>query len=198
MAGDHGGGIYLGDNHALTQVSVVGNLFVRNRTIGTGFFGDTGSGAAIAALQTDGVIAHNTIVDNDGHHLTECGGGGLLLFETGPGLTVADNIIVGNEQCGIACWWQGTTATMGRNLVWDNSLGNLGVGDGTCPNAWADSMIVADPLFCDPANDDYHLAANSPAITADGVMGAFDTPGCGAKPGTESLSWPTVGARHRH
>ncbi len=123
VAGDHGGGIYLGGNHALTQVSVEENLFVRNRTIGTGFFGDTGSGAAIAALQTDGVIAHNTIVDNDGHHLTLYGGGGLLLWQTRLGMIVQDNIIVDNQQCGIACWDRGTTATMRRNLVWHNSGG---------------------------------------------------------------------------
>ncbi len=198
VAGDHGGGIYLGGNHALTQVSVLGNLFVRNRTIGTGFFGDTGSGAAIAALQTDGVIAHNTIVDNDGHHLTLYGGGGLLLWQTRLGMIVQDNIIADNQQCGIACWDRGTTATMRRNLVWHNSGGDLGSGYGTCPRAWADSMIVADPLFCDPASGDYHLAAGSPAIQGKEVMGAFSEVGCGLDPQAAAGSWRQLGARNRN
>jgi len=181
VAGDHGAGVYAAGNYALTQTRIVGNLFLRNRTIGTGFIGDTGSGGAIAALETDGFISNNTMVDNDGQHLTECGGGGLLLWLTGAGLKVEDNIIVGNQQCGIACWWHPTTATMGRNLLWNNAGGNLGVGDGTCPSSWMDSMVIANPLFCDPANDDYRVAENSPAIQGEEVMGAYEQPGCEPK-----------------
>jgi hypothetical protein len=198
VAGDHGAGIYAGGNGSLTQTRIVGNLFLRNRTIGKGFFGDTGSGGAIAALQTDGFISNNTMVDNDGQHLTECGGGGLLLYLTGAGLKVENNIIVGNQQCGIACWWHPTSATMGRNLLWNNAGGNLGAGDGTCPSSWADSMVVADPLFCDPANDDYRVAENSPAIHGKEVMGAYSEPGCGRKTPAAANAWKPLGIRYRN
>ncbi len=198
VAGDHGAGIYAAGNHSLTQIRIEGNLFIRNRTTGPGFFGDTGSGAAVAILQTDGVVRSNTMVENDGHHLTDCGGGGLLLYLTGVGLVVVDNIIVDNQQCGIACWWAGTTATMRRNLLWNNAGGNLGIGDGGCPSTWADSMIVADPLFCDPANDDFHVAENSPAIHGKEVMGAYREPGCGPKPPATANLWKSLGIRHRN
>ncbi len=196
VAGDHGGGIYAGKNYALTQVRIVENLFIENSTLGPGFFGDTGSGAAIALLMIDGEVTHNTIVDNNGEHLTQCGGGGVLLFLTGSRMSVRDNIIVSNQQCGIACWWSTTTATMGRNLLWNNQGGNLGVGDGACPSEWAESMIVADPLFCDPENGDYRLAENSPAFTESGAMGAFAEPGCGPRQPASPSAWGTRSPRY--
>ena len=196
VAGDHGAGIYVGKNYSLTTIRITRNLFVHNRTMGTGFFGDTGSGAAIAALRVDGEISHNTLVENDGHHLTDCGGGGLLLYQTQKGLWVKDNIIVSNQQCGIACWWSPTTATMGPNVLWNNQGGNLGVGEGACPTDWADSIIVADPLFCDSESGDYRLATNSPARQGEEVMGAFGGPGCGPRTPSASGLWQPIGAHY--
>ena len=83
LAGDHGAGIYAGGNFNHTPMSIQFNMLKYNGTNGVGFFGDTGSGAAIAALRLEGSISHNTLVGNDGQHLTQCGGGKLLLFRTG-------------------------------------------------------------------------------------------------------------------
>jgi predicted outer membrane repeat protein len=201
VAGDHGAGIYAGGNYSLTPMRIEENLFVRNQVTEAHHDWKTGTGVAIAALQTDGTICHNTLVNNEAALDSICEGGGLLLYLTDTGLRVEENIIVGNRQCGIACWWLGTTATMGRNLLWNNRGGDLGVGHGTrgdCPASWADSMIVADPLFCDPVNDDYHVAENSPAIQGGTVMGAYSEPGCGPKaPAVAGSPWGRVGRREQ-
>ncbi len=179
VAGDHGGGMYAGNPGHAGPFTISNNFFVRNRTLGPGFFGDTGSGGGLAALDISGRIDYNTLVANDGHHLTECGGGGLLLFKTNPDLLVSGNILVLSKQCGIACWWSGT-ATMGPNLVWSNDPSDLGINLGECPATLGEQFIVGDPLFCGAAVDDYHVASNSPAIVGGEVMGAFAEPGCEA------------------
>jgi hypothetical protein len=56
----------------------------------------------------------------------------------------------------------------------------------------------ADPLFCDPVNDDYHVAMNSPAIMGKEVMGAYSEPGCGPKSQREPSTWRPLGARHEN
>ncbi len=190
VAGDHGGGIYSAGGSGAGQYSIEGNLFVRNRTVGTGFFGDTGSGGAIAALLMKGVIRYNTLVWNDGQHLTHDGGGGLLLYLTGVDLAVYGNLIAYNEECGISCWWEGTTATMGPNLLWGNGGGDLGIGSGQCPSGWADVLLFADPLFCDPANENYQVASNSPALTDSMTFGCYPDPGCPAR--TSPTTWDRI------
>jgi hypothetical protein len=195
VAGDHGGGIYAFGSSSTGPHVMERNLLVRNRTIGAGFFGDTGSGGAVAALQVRGVIRYNTLVINDGQHLTECGGGGILLWQTNESLSVYGNLIVYNEECGIACW--GGTATMGPNLLWQNGGGDLGTGLGECSGAWAAVLLFADPLFCDPANDDYTVASNSPAVTGEEVMGAYAEPGCGPLSATRAGTWNRLRTLYR-
>ena len=181
VAGDHGGGMYAANPGHAGPFTISNNLFIRNKTLGPGFFGDTGSGGGLAALTITGRIEHNTFVANDGHHLTDCGGGGLLLYGTTPELLVTGNILVLNKQCGIACWWNGT-AIMGPNLVWFNEPSDLGIDLGECPITLGEQFIVGDPLFCGAAVDDYHVAADSPAIVGGEVLGAFSKPGCGPVP----------------
>jgi hypothetical protein len=140
-AGDHGGGIYLTGWGAVRPDPVRSNLLVRNQTVGTGFFGDTGSGGGMAILAIAGCIEHNTVVANDGHHLTECGGGGVLLWRTGPGMLVTNNLIVSNEQCGVSCW-EGD-ATFGPNEFWQNEGGDLGGSGRDCPEEWRSTQELA-------------------------------------------------------
>ncbi len=196
VAGDHGAGVYAGGNYHAAPITIDGNLFVDNEITENHHDWRSGTGVAIAALSIDGAITHNTIVHNAAARDSLCEGGGVLLFLTDFGLSVNHNIIVSNQQCGIACWWSPTTATMGRNLLWNNEGGNLGVGDGACPAEWADSMIVADPLFCDPEHGDYRLASNSPAIQGKEVMGAFSKPGCGNKSIPAISPWNSIGVRY--
>jgi hypothetical protein len=140
-------------------------------------------------------VGHNTFVANDGHHLTECGGGAILLFQTTLDLHVTGNILVLNKQCGVACWWNGTAST-GPNLVWFNDPTNLGINLGECPTALGEQFIVADPLFCGAAVDDYHLAADSPAIVGGEVLGAFSEPGCGAVD-VKPITWGRIKSLYR-
>ena len=168
---------------------------MRNKTLGPGFFGDTGSGGGLAALEISGRVEHNTFVANDGHHLTECGGGGILLFKTTTDLLVTGNILVLNRDCGIACWWNGT-ATVGPNLVWFNDPTDLGINLGQCPTIIGEQFIIADPLFCGAAVDDYHVADDSPAFVGGDVLGAFSGPGCGSV-ASRPATWGRMKARYR-
>ena len=62
-----------------------------------------------------------------------------------------------------------TTATLFHNDVWGNSMANYsGVPPGT-------NDISADPLFVNPANNDYHLRGSSPAVDAGTNEGAPPT-----------------------
>jgi hypothetical protein len=189
VAGDHGGGVYASGSPSTLPYTIERNLFVGNRTTGVGHIGDSGSGGGIAALVMRGVISHNTLVGNDGHHLTHSGGGGMLLWGTGTDLVIFGNIVALNWECGVSCWGDGTTATMGPNLLWANDGGDLGTGPGECPSSWIDVLLLADPLFCDPENGDHRVASNSPAVDGEEVMGAFSEPGCGPRDVTPAETW---------
>ena len=78
---------------------------------------------------------------------------------------------------------------MGPNLLWQNGGGDLGTGLGECASEWAGVMLFADPLFCDPENDDYRVASNSPAIMGEEVMGAYGEPGCGPRTSAQTSPW---------
>jgi hypothetical protein len=54
VAGDHGGGIYAANPGHASPFTISNNLLVRNKTLGPGFFGDTGSGGGLAALNISG------------------------------------------------------------------------------------------------------------------------------------------------
>jgi hypothetical protein len=151
-----------------------------------------GAGGAIWASGIAGSIRWNTIVDNDGFPGTSCSGGGIALSNTTGTLDISDNIIVGSEGCGVACQGQPSTA-FGRNLLWNNDPTDIG---GACPSEWLDAVVLADPLFCDPAMGDHRVAANSPALTGPAPLGAFHEPGC-EPVAVESTTWGRVKARYR-
>jgi predicted outer membrane repeat protein len=166
---DHGGALDLNGDSSATII-VAHNLFVENRADGSGV-GDTGSGGAIRILRVSGAIAWNTIVE--GISSAACGGGGISLESTPATLEIYSNIIALNEDCGISCR-STIEGTLGQNLFWMNAQADLGRLLGSCPSWWAQSQIFADPLFCDVASDDFHLAENSPA----NGMGAYQEPTC--------------------
>jgi len=111
-------------------------------------------------------------------------GGGIDLNETTSSLSILLNIIAYNGDSGIACKGDGGPAavTLGSNLLFSNAGNDLGSDNGQCPASWAEGQIFTDPLFCDPAHDDYHLRSDSPALTDPaGPFGAYPAPGCGPK-----------------
>jgi hypothetical protein len=104
-------------------------------------------------------ISNNTIVGNESAILLDLG----LLGPGGQGRpTIKNNIIVGN--------WQGINLNgetlpdddFRNNLVYANTVNYSGMPDKTGING----NISADPLFVDPAVNDYHVYTGSPAIGA--------------------------------
>ena len=175
LATDQGGGLYGYMTTVAEGINIRGNLFVRNQAQGIGPSSDSyGSGGAIGVQEIAGSIMNNTIVGNIGKPDAPCGGGGIRLDATTSSLSVANNIIAANINCGITCRHNGN-AMFGANLLWGNSGALLD----SCPQAWSPSVIDADPQFCDQANDDYTVAASSPALTGGFPLGAFAEPGCG-------------------
>ena len=63
--------------------------------------------------------------------------------------------------------WLPDTSFWQNNLVYGNSTNYSGVSDQTGING----NISADPLFLDPANNDFHLCLGSPAIDAGSTAG---------------------------
>ena len=185
-AGDHGGGIYAGSTSAsftmIERNEVRGNVARGERP------GDSGSGGGIELITFRGVLRRNTIVLNVGEGESANGGGGILLDEAPRDAVLDENIIALNVGTGIAVENLGNTTFL-TNLLWANEGGDLASGIRACPPEWSDQAVIADPLFCDPDDDDYHVASNSPAVTGEEVMGAYSEPGCGPMNATPAGTW---------
>jgi hypothetical protein len=143
-----------------------------------------------------GTFAHNTLVANSGFGESASSGGGLILDQTPSSLTVEWNIVAYNQGSGIACNLNVQTQ-LGVNLLWENSIGDIGGEGSTCPLTWLGGQLIADPLFCNPATDDYHVASDSPALTGDETMGAYPIPGCGPGVPVRPITWGRVKALYR-
>lgn len=121
------------------------------------------NGFGIVGTAYDVVIANNTIVSNEV---------GLEFDEVDTSCRVTKNIIASNT-IGIDVGpFSGDVPALDTNDVWANTgvnYGNVSVGAGD---------ISADPLFCDPANGDYHIGSASPCVLGPGLfIGALDI-GC--------------------
>ena len=132
--------------------SIINNIFVNNPCRAIHFTSPSG---------TSPRVANNTIVGN------RCG-----ISNYNPSFSALhlykNNIIVGNDigfevQLGTLS----TDSIWQNNLVYGNSTDYSGVPDQTGINA----NISADPLFLDPANNDFHLCQGSPAIDAGSTTG---------------------------
>jgi hypothetical protein len=53
-------------------------------------------------------------------------------------------------------------------------------------------LVIADPKFCGPDNDNYTVAKDSPALTGEEVMGAFSDPGCGPGVPVRVMTWGRI------
>jgi hypothetical protein len=193
VAGDHGGGVVLGHGGSASTsfVTVQRNLFVRNRAEGVEG-GANGTGGGMWILVLPGTIRNNTIIGNTGLGGSLCTGGGLLLGGTPASLEVYGNLIAFNSGCGITCR-DNVQTVLGPNLLWQNTVSDLG---SVCPPEWAEIQIIADPLFCGPGVDDYRVASDSPALTGEEVMGAFDKPGCGPV-AVHKITWGRIKTLYR-
>jgi len=179
-AEDHGGGVELViEKTSRTHPGrIEGNLFVGNLASGKDTQFEVGTGGAISARPFEGTIRNNTFVGNTGTGKADCTGGGLLVNHDAR-LVIEQNIFVGSRGCGLSCRNPLYQIVFRDNLLWSNSPFDASDWSGSClADDWESMNVFADPLFCDPAHDDYRVRSDSPALTNGRQIGAFLTPGC--------------------
>ncbi|MBC8249170.1 MAG: right-handed parallel beta-helix repeat-containing protein [Anaerolineales bacterium] len=155
-----GGGISLGNN---ATPRLLNNLVISNTRDG------------ILVGSSSPVVVNNTIV---GSGLTNSRHG--IYLSSSPGCTppycttgdIINNIVISYE---VGIFGTGPiTPAIDYNDVWGNTTADYSLPAGVVTDT---HNISLDPLFVDPANDDYHLRAGSPCIDAGtdaGVMTDID------------------------
>ncbi len=171
----YGGGIGCTSN---SNPLIIGNIIVNNRA-------DYGFGGGIFCYESSPIISGNLIKSNEADF-----GGGISCTFSVP--LIINNTIVGNTSTiwggGILCA-DLSYPSIKNNIVWDNGPDQIYIDEYSSPEityndiegGWdGQGNIDCDPLFCDPANDNYFLQTNSCCVGAgeDGVdIGAFGV-GC--------------------
>lgn len=142
-----GAGIYLQS----CTMAVTNNLFYNNVC---------GSGGGVVAVSGGApVISDNSFVGATAPLGTE----GAAVYATGSDFRMTNNIIYGSKGASSVFCGGGNTPTIECNLFYANQIGDFG---GQCPDSTGTSgNILADPLFCNPALQQFGLCADSPALT---------------------------------
>jgi len=122
-------------------------------------------GIRLWELTRYGLIANNTIALNTGPE------GGIYLAYGYITPTIVNNIVVSNTY-GIRAHTN-ASGTLDYNDVWGNTTQDYDLPGALEPGPYD---IQADPLFVDPARDDYHLRAGSPCIDAGDPAGVPPAP----------------------
>ncbi|MBU0567281.1 choice-of-anchor D domain-containing protein [bacterium] len=160
MTNGYGAAIYM------NATSTINPIICNNVIINT-----NGHGISMLYSGSNPTIVNNTIVGSTYS--------GIRLTYDGHGL-IKNNVIANNEKYGIeesnwSTYINSDPSAVKYNLFYNNTLGHyLDEGESTYPNVnIMDSLIPecsnnleGNPLFIDPANDDYHLQETSPAIDA--------------------------------
>jgi len=169
VAGSYGGGICSVNGN---QPTIVANRVLSNTassgagvlvetsryyTVTNNFIAHNGRGAGIKIWDTTryGLVAHNTVAFNAGAE------GGIYLAEGYITPTVVSNIVVSNTY-GIRAHTN-ASGTLDYNDVWSNTTQDYDLPGALEPGS---HDIQADPVFTNPAGDDFHLQAGSPCIDA--------------------------------
>lgn len=168
-----GGGIYCSSSSAIITDNII-----------TGNTADKWGGG-IYCIGSSPTIEDNIITENMAYY----GGGIYFYYYSSP--TIINNTIMNNTADyfggGISCLYSSPTIT--NTILWDNSAPTgpeIRIGGSSPPSTltisysdveggqssvhvepgsilnWGDGMIDADPLFADPANNDFHLTWDSP------------------------------------
>ncbi|MEZ5066029.1 MAG: right-handed parallel beta-helix repeat-containing protein [bacterium] len=158
------------------------------------------------------LFLNNAAVSSNGQ------GGAIAVSGNGP-CTIRGNTFFGNRQAFQNPGFGGAAVRLGVPAVFENNIvamseGNLAI---TAPDTWSPSCNlywgnevgigvelsptdrVADPLFCDVAQGDFTVAANSPCVDPQsegcGQIGAY---GIGCEPmSVESETWARIKTRYR-
>ena len=153
----YGGGIYLFRSDAVIKNNVISN----NSVYATGNVGTNARGGAIYSNSSNPVITGNTIYNNDvTGALPE---GGAIYINNGNIVTV-NNIMWNNmpEQVSITSYGSGSVLFAYSDI----EGGQTGILVDNSTVYWQEGNISSDPLFTDPAGEDYSLQSGSPAIDA--------------------------------
>jgi parallel beta helix pectate lyase-like protein len=193
IAGDHGGGVYIGDGQTTSSmdVEISWNLVANNTANGRAQVQNSAGGIWLWA--TNAWVHHNTIVENTGNGPNEAYAGGLAI--DGPGSPLIEqNIIAFNTRGGGIWCANGATPVIRNNLAWQN-VGGDGVRD--CADWWqSNGNTIGNPYFCDMAAGDFTVAPNSGVMTHPaGPLGAFPNPGC-APVAVRRSTWGLLKARY--
>jgi hypothetical protein len=205
-----GGAVEVGE----CSIDISESLFLRNAIVGP----EAGYGGGLGVGRSSGFIRFNTFAYDSSLGFTWGGGLGLsefwgevsnntfyschserqghggCLYLGGCTVTVSENLITdatGHEAVTIAA--NTFNPASGCNLYWRNLGGDVFNGDPFPTDIWA------DPLYCDPQNLDFTVAANSPCLPGAtpgcGQIGAWGE-GCGGV-SVEATSWGRIKSLYR-
>jgi hypothetical protein len=99
------------------------------------------------------------------------------MVQVGSEWVIENNILAFNTPDAFGCR-DSDGSGIRNNILFSNGGNDLGCSAGACESTEPTVNILADPLFCDPENDDYRVRADSPALTGSQPIGAFLEPGC--------------------
>jgi hypothetical protein len=160
---------------------VIESNLIANNT--AGYFG--------GGVSRGGRILSNTVIGNETNNSLQNGAG----IDISDGGTIARNIVVGNGKnavaAGVYCRAFVTPATVECNDSWGN-VGPDYVLEGDCDTTGLGNISL-DPGFCDAADGDYQLSADSPCAPDNspcGLIGKYPA-ACGDV-ASERVTWGSL------
>lgn len=138
----YGGGIYMEGDALLTNNTVTDNSAAL-------------SGGGIAIRGASPTLYHNTIANNVGIGVYVAEGSGDQ-----PAQPELYNTIIAGHDTGLYVSGEALNVARLDGILWWNNMTNKG-GSGT---AFVFNVLTGDPVFVDPVNGDFHIAAISAAI----------------------------------
>jgi parallel beta-helix repeat protein len=190
----YGGGVYMDSSKG--TLTLENNLIMDNTITEDSKGISRGGGAAMITPSGDYYsIRNNIFARNTAQGSTDSQGGGLWVgWGSSNVIHLIGNTFYGNHanKGGGIYLSYGNTANVYNNIIYENTaaqgkdiyLGSIANRIGYSNNysdifgAWtaSGSNLNTDPLFLDPANNDFHLKPNSPMINA-GTTAVPDPPG---------------------